>query len=428
LISLLEEDPTLSIYEADHPLFFYAPKASIRPVQGINEVEQIEIAPNFRLFITCRDRRKPSPALRSRCFWVQIESTTEAQFLFELSETVLSRSLTTASYSRPLSYCLASLFAESMTLHKDRPLVFSKDTFSPHRMINCARGLANGAVTSESTSKRFRMSFVNCYRNPEDTNLILAQSKDIVRTTALDPLPDAKSGWGDLILQAGRFAFALIRSVMTGEDWQKTANARLTQLFAIHHKGEDRSRELPDSDRKLLVSDSLTRFEETLLAWVGNMSLGDIQKTIGLLNEVIFVVTNFTEFSEQALHSFFHVLIMQQLLQRVGAISVLRIAQGEILCQKKIEMTGFIDFEDTDANREKMALAIASIQQMQANIGRILSTNVPLASTVGANLSSKVHPSHNRTILIHMRDTATHERHRAIRLFDCRGADIALMQ
>jgi hypothetical protein len=71
LMSLLEENPTLSIYESVKPLYFHAKKYNDNTISNSNndiEIEDVEISPNFQIFITCSEPGLLSPAVRSRCF------------------------------------------------------------------------------------------------------------------------------------------------------------------------------------------------------------------------------------------------------------------------------------------------------------------------------------------------------------------------
>ena len=68
LMSLLEEDPTLKIYENDPVLFFTKDKKKI-----INKDSDFEIHPNFRLIMTTSKDTNISQAIKSRCLCLQIK-------------------------------------------------------------------------------------------------------------------------------------------------------------------------------------------------------------------------------------------------------------------------------------------------------------------------------------------------------------------
>ena len=79
LMSLLEEDPTLKIYENDPVLFFTKDKSKIN-----NEETDFEIHPNFRLIMTTSKDHNISPAIKSRCLCVQIKPFKEPKDYSEL--------------------------------------------------------------------------------------------------------------------------------------------------------------------------------------------------------------------------------------------------------------------------------------------------------------------------------------------------------
>ena len=79
LMSLLEEDPTLTIYENDPVLFFTKNKNKIK-----NEKTDFLIHPNFRLFITSSNFINISSAIKSRCVCIKINPFKEPKDYAEL--------------------------------------------------------------------------------------------------------------------------------------------------------------------------------------------------------------------------------------------------------------------------------------------------------------------------------------------------------
>jgi hypothetical protein len=153
LMSLLEEGPTLAVYGGVKPLLFHRPRFEngfdfppLPVIEGAEQIEErVEIRPNFQIFITCRDPRKLSPALRSRCFCVHIETATSEQSLQKLAKCILSLSGHAAIHRNYLSRALAKVYSKTKP-SATQALLFSQDTFSPHRIVNCARGLGNDAI------------------------------------------------------------------------------------------------------------------------------------------------------------------------------------------------------------------------------------------------------------------------------------------
>ena len=75
LMSLLEEEPTLVIYENEQNKIFIKPKNKNR--QGINN--EIDIHPDFRLFITSSNEKIISQAIKSRCLVVNLRQFEEPE-------------------------------------------------------------------------------------------------------------------------------------------------------------------------------------------------------------------------------------------------------------------------------------------------------------------------------------------------------------
>ena len=79
LMSLLEEEPTLMIYENDPVLFFTKDKNKIK-----NKETDFLIHPNFRLFITSSIDTNISSAIKSRCLCIKIKPFKEPKDYAEL--------------------------------------------------------------------------------------------------------------------------------------------------------------------------------------------------------------------------------------------------------------------------------------------------------------------------------------------------------
>ena len=71
LMSLLEEEPTLTIHENDPILFFTKDKTKIQNKETDYEIHQIH--PNFRLIMTTSKDTNISAAIKSRCLCIQIK-------------------------------------------------------------------------------------------------------------------------------------------------------------------------------------------------------------------------------------------------------------------------------------------------------------------------------------------------------------------
>ena len=79
LMPLLEEEPTLKIYENDPVLFFTKDRSKI-----INKETDFEIHPNFKLIMTTSKDHNISAAIKSRCLCVQIKPFKEPKDYSEL--------------------------------------------------------------------------------------------------------------------------------------------------------------------------------------------------------------------------------------------------------------------------------------------------------------------------------------------------------
>jgi hypothetical protein len=163
-----EENPTLYIYESVPQLFFQTSKSKKDIISNPSiesYFENITISTKFQIFITCTESRFLSSALRSRCFCIHINHVQQETALRELSEIVLSQSSTSSLYSHSLSPLLTHIFSKINEDRQGQSFLFSKDTFSPHRIINCAKAIGNDNISPTSISNGIEMSFVSCFND-----------------------------------------------------------------------------------------------------------------------------------------------------------------------------------------------------------------------------------------------------------------------
>ncbi|KAA6376189.1 MAG: putative dynein heavy chain, partial [Streblomastix strix] len=64
---------------------------------------------------------------------------------------------------------------------KNRKILFSKDTFSPHRIVNSANGIRNDKITSTNIASRIQMSFIQCLKSDEDQKDISINSEENIK-------------------------------------------------------------------------------------------------------------------------------------------------------------------------------------------------------------------------------------------------------
>jgi hypothetical protein len=96
------------------------------------------------------------------------------------------------------------------------------------------------------------------------------------------------------------------------------------------------------------------------------MTIGDTRKTTNLLEEVKVIVTTFMELSTPDYSRFCRTLLFLEVLQPAADLSGLGVAQGEILCQKKLDLEGLKNLASDGKTAEQALLQIASIRQFHS--------------------------------------------------------------
>ncbi|KAA6385783.1 MAG: hypothetical protein EZS28_018691 [Streblomastix strix] len=356
LMAILEEESTFAIYEGMKPMIFHG-RSVRRDIQNDKEnnitnneekqngdEENFEIAEGFQIFITCNDLKKLSPALRSRCFCIQMETAHNEVQLKELSESVLN--------ARDKS--------------KTGKLLFSKDTFSPHRIVNSARGIGNDKITTTNIAYGVQMSFIRCFREDKDQKDIFINAEDIIKKIGKEKITVSSNRWEEFIKQAGQFEYSAIYQFIKQKEmkWPDDGDELLSQMFSIHHKGKDRIKSLHIYDKMKIIQleEFLRNFEICILEWFKEMKLSDIQKTVSVLAEVDFIVTQLYGIATPISQKFFRFRYLLEILQHAIELSDLNVGQGDILIQKSINKDSFAGFEIGGKSDEDWMFIVARIQ------------------------------------------------------------------
>ncbi|KAA6400332.1 MAG: hypothetical protein EZS28_004141 [Streblomastix strix] len=330
LMSLLEEEPTLAIYEGVRPLIFHG-RGVVRDNSGENEIsqqfkdgevnlseEKVEIAEGFQIFITKSHAK-------------------------ELAESVLFQSDTGRLYSVPIARMLAGVFFEGKTKSKTQNLLFSKDTFSPHRIVNAARGIGQDEITAESIASGVAMSFVQCFKSEEDQHIISTNAEGILAKIADEKLPSNTNKWEEFNKHAGQLEYVILFDFIQkkGKDWPTDAEEELNLLFKKHYMKNDRMKNIHKFDKDITIpelDEMIQKFEHITLEWIKDMKFSDIRKTVSVLSEVNFIVTSFCGIGTTIASRFYRIHHLLESLNPASELSGLNVSQGEKLYQKTKKM------------------------------------------------------------------------------------------
>jgi hypothetical protein len=241
---------------------------------------------------------------------------------------------------------------------KSMNFLFSKDSFSPHRLINCAKGFINEILSSSSIFKGIMMSFVSCFKNKVDKNSLKEVLLDTVQKSSEEPQPFVQSGWEELILEAGRLEYGAIALHYKGqESWIDNANKELTFYYSNFYSNF-RSSKLTNIKTSFNFSTILSQFEDALLKWFDSIVFEDIQKTVSLLKEVEFVITVFHHLSNPKIIVFFPTIIFMEALEQIYVLGKYGRTQGQKVSQKALTIESFTDFlEKGTTNEDKIKWA-----------------------------------------------------------------------
>lgn len=177
LMSLLEEQPRLTVYEDKEPLFFFDDPNNPPPTipEGF---DTSPIHQDFPIFITCSEASQLSFALRSRCFCIQMsEPVDEAELLKIYSSAFVSHS-PTSTPSGLLAPISVNLSIKARDLRQaGQPLRFANDFFSLPRLARVARGMGKVGIQPARLSTLLSMALTQCFSTKDDRDDVTTCAK-----------------------------------------------------------------------------------------------------------------------------------------------------------------------------------------------------------------------------------------------------------
>ena len=171
LMSLLEEDPSLVIYENDPVLFFTKNKTKIRNKEKNFEI--IEIHPNFRLFITSSSDVHISSAIKSRCVCIKIKPFKKPKEYAELISNSLINTGIADNNIIDISKKIGYAFYKLKEKEEQSKYLLKNYILTSVNFVNLSKiYISNQPINSENLSKIIEFSIFSTFKETEKNESI----------------------------------------------------------------------------------------------------------------------------------------------------------------------------------------------------------------------------------------------------------------
>ena len=181
LMSLLEEEPTLMIYENDPVLFFTKDKTKIK-----NKETDFEIHPNFRLFITSSKDSNISSAIKSRCLCIKIKPFKEPKDYAELISNSLINTGIVDKNIIEIAINVGYAFYKLKENEEQSNYILKNYILSSVNLVNLSKLIASQQpIDDKKLAQIIEFSIFSAYKDNEKTKYInffkelLKEKKDI---------------------------------------------------------------------------------------------------------------------------------------------------------------------------------------------------------------------------------------------------------
>jgi len=354
LMSLLEENSSLTIFEQNPPVIY-----SRDPVKSTDLIKNKQIHENFRLFVVTSNETALSAAIKSRCLCVMLKPFEEPKHYAELISSRLSNSLISDDYITSIAPPIGKAFHDVKQHEKENDYIISNYLLTPVNIVHLTKFLANstgidGKILSEGIYYTIFSMFKNKNEQYERFKNSLSSDIDFNITTINRIIKDKKYILGKIERKILEYAKLLLNE----KHKNKIINQQLDEIFKDLYKKERISKVInivDDKEKNILNYFKNNRNE--LMKNLESFSLGDIEEYSEYIDEVLYIMKKLIP-NEEKIHSIIYYLkYFNSLLKELISIENTKI-KGLKLCTIKHTKEYFKQFGDSEETAEDSARKI----------------------------------------------------------------------
>ena len=319
LMSLLEEEPTLTIYEDDPVRFYTKDKTKIK-----DDKKDFEINPNFRLIMTTSNDKNISQAIKSRCLCIKIKPFKEPKDYAELIVNNLKYTdiadKNIINNEGKIGYGFYKLKEEE----EQTNYILKNYILSSVNLVYLSKMIIiEQPIDDKKLAKIIEFCFFSAFKNPEKKKKIIKSFKKNIQEDInfeITPIRNIKRSHEHYLKKCEIIIFSYYYNKnIENEKKIETMNNKIHKRF-INYKEEFKENLIyKDFKEEEKIIQDIPR--KNLLENLESFTLPEIKEYINDIDEVISIFKDFIEEKDKLYQYFYFLIYLKKIFNNLSIIN-----------------------------------------------------------------------------------------------------------
>ncbi|ORX61262.1 hypothetical protein BCR36DRAFT_408210 [Piromyces finnis] len=384
LMSLLEENSSLTIFEQNPPVMY-----SRHIIEDTSFMKYKQIHKNFRLFVITSNESTLSSAIKSRCLCVKLQPFMEAQHYAELMLSCLNKSNLSDNDIISTSTHIGKAFSDIIKYEKDDDYILKNYKLTSVNLVNLSNILLNSREYNGKTfSDGINFSIFSMFnKNEQSTRFIEGLSKEIDFniTANIRIMKDKKHILNMIEKNILEYTKIILKNKNNYKKINKKINTKLSFIFEKLYNKKRMAIPLKISNKnKSEIFTYIKNSRNNLLNNLESFTLADIEEYKDYIEEVLCILKELVQNKKEEIYNYLYYLeFLSLLFMELTSINNTKI-KGLKLNTIENSPEFFSQFGDSSNEAEKNAKIIYWFRNVLNGFNILIPENV---STVDSNLS-----------------------------------------
>ena len=372
LMSLLEEEPTLTVYETEPTLIYKR--------NNTNQNENIH--ENFRLFITSSNENVISSAVKSRCFHIKLKSFQDPEDYAILISNYLNNTGINKENIKEISSFIGNAFYFLKKEENQSNYLLKNYILTPINLVNFCKLITNYDIRYNNSSKidginlaRFiEYSIFSAFKEKKSNEIILFKNKlKKINLINFELIQNKKLCYDYYLSTCEIYIISYYLKYNYNEENNKEEfiNQRINKIIEekTHKRSNIRSDKINLDINEALIIEEMKKIRNILINGLFSLTFKQIKNYSEDINEVIAIFKSFIK-AEQNLFKYFYFLIY--LKQSLDIIK--DIYEDNLFCD--LELNKF----DKTINEKKYAEKMYNFRNMLNLFNDLIPSEIDIGS------------------------------------------------
>jgi len=348
LMSLLEENSSLTIYEQNPPVIY-----SRDIIEDTDFIKHKQIHKDFRLFVITSNESVLSAAIKSRCLCVKLKPFAEAQHYAELISSCLIDSYIPEDCIITIATHVGNAFYNIKKHEKENDYILKNYLLTPVNLVNLSKCLTNnnGKILSESINFNIFSMFKDKKEQYDRFKSSLSSEVDFNITTINKIMKNKMYIIGMIERKIIEYAYSLSKK----KNKIKSINELLNNLFYNLYQTKRMTKiEIINNENETTIINYIKNSKKILIENLESFTIGNVEEYKEYIEEVLHILEKLISEKEQIFSNLYYLKEFHSLLEELSSISNTKIKGLKL---KTIENSKefFLQFGDMNDDAEQNA-------------------------------------------------------------------------